>query len=168
MTHDEGKVALVLPLGTLFKKNTRKKMRELGYIEGIIALPDNMFQTTTIPTCIWIFNKNKKAEDKGKIFFVNAANEAWKDGKFNTIDYDKLREFYTSRTIEEGYAGYVDDEILESNADNYTHDKYIFKEVERVEVDIAALNGKSKQLSSQIQEKEDSMDLIFEMIEKIN
>lgn len=168
MTHDKGKVALVLPLGTLFKKNTRKKLRELGYIEGIIALPDNMFQTTNISTCIWIFNKNKREEDKGKIFFVNTANESRKDGKFNTIDYDKLRNIYTTRTIEKGYSGYVDDEILQANADNYTLDKYIFKDVDKIEFDVVKLDIRAKKLSDKIVNQESAMNLVFEMIKKIN
>tara|TARA_Y100001960_G_C14781985_1_gene887544 strand:- start:8527 stop:10158 length:1632 start_codon:yes stop_codon:yes gene_type:complete len=167
MTNDNGKVALVLPTPTLTKKNTRKKFREMDCIEGIIVLPSNMFQTTSIPTCIWIFNKNKKTEDKGKIFFVNAASEAWKEGKHNTIDYDKLRNIYTSRLTEKGYSGYVDSSILKDNNEDYNISKYIFKEEERVEIDIAALNGKSKELSSQIQEQENAMNLIFQMIEEI-
>lgn len=168
MVHDNGKVALVLPLGTLFKKNTRKKMREFGYIEGIISLPNNMFQTTNISTCIWIFNKNKKEQDKGKIFFVNAASQALKDGKFNTIDYSKLTNIYTNRIVEKGYSDYVNDEILEANSDNYTLDKYIFKDFNRLEVDVAELDHKSKELSMKISEQESAMNLIFAMIKKIN
>ena len=54
MTHDKGKGALVLPLGTLFKSNTRQKMIEDDIVEGVITLPGEMFQTTGIPICIWV------------------------------------------------------------------------------------------------------------------
>lgn len=168
MVHEQGKVGLVLPLGTLFKKNNRQKMRELGWIEGIIVLPSNMFQTTGIPTCIWIFNKERNQEDKEKgIFFVNAANQAWKEDKFNTIDYDKLIENYTNRIEEKGYSGYVGDDVLESNGDNYTIDKYIYTDEEKDIVDITGLNLKSKELSQKIQDQESDLNIIFDMIEKI-
>lgn len=167
MVHDKGKVALVLPLGTLFKKNTRKKIRELGYIEGIITLPNNMFQTTGIATCIWIFNKNKKEQDKGKIFFINAASQAFREGKFNTIDYEKLENIYKSRTIENGYSGYVDDVVLEKNSENYTIDKYIFTKKEDTNIDISLLNYKSKEITDNILKQEEDLDVIFKLIEQI-
>lgn len=168
MVHEQGKVGLVLPLGTLFKKNNRKVMRELGWIEGIIVLPSHMFQTTSIPTCIWIFNKERSQEDKEKgIFFVNAANQAWKKDKYNTVDYNKLIEHYTNRIEEKGYSGYVSDEVLESNGDNYTIDKYIYTDEEKEVVDIVGLNLKSKDLSQKIQVQESDLNIIFDMIERI-
>lgn len=164
MTHDNGKVALVLPLGTLFKKNTRKKIKELGYIEGIINLPGNMFHTTGIPTCIWIFNKNKKEEDKGKVFFVNAANESWNDGDFNTIDYEKLTTVYNNREEIVGYSRYVSDDVLKENGENYTVEKYIFNEDVKAVFDIEELNERSKSISAEIKNTENYLNDIFKMI----
>lgn len=167
MIHNKGKVALVLPLGTLFKKNTRKKLRESGYIEGIIVLPDKMFQTTGIQTCIWFFNKNKKECDKNKIFFINASSESWKDGKFNTINYDKTIENYTNRIVEHGYSGYVDDCILEDNNENYSIDRYIFKNPEKIDIDISLINYQSEELLNQIIEQESAINIILKMIDDI-
>lgn len=39
-------------------------------IEGIVALPTNLFYSTTIPACIWFISKKKKR--KGKTIFIDA------------------------------------------------------------------------------------------------
>lgn len=167
MVKDDGKVALVLPLGTLFKKNSRKAMIEQDIVEGIITLPGNMFQTTGIPTCIWIFNKNKAKEDKGKIFMVNNSEDFTKAGKFNTIDYDKLISSYTSRKEEEGFAKYIEIKDIKANEFNLSMQRYVFREEVKVDVDISALNMKSIALSKSIQEQENSLNSIFDMVSNI-
>lgn len=164
MADENGKVALVLPLGTLFKKNSRKVMLEQDIVEGIITLPDHMFQTTPIPTCIWIFNKNKSSEDRGKVFMVNNSLDFKKEGKYNTIDYDKLIDTYTNRKTEEGYSKYVELKDIQANDFNLSAQRYIFREEEKEYVDIISLNAQSIELTKSIQEKEKSLNTIFDMI----
>lgn len=54
----------ILPNGVLTTSQAdeaaiRKNLLEANLIEAVIALPDNMFVSTSIPTCVLIFNKNK-------------------------------------------------------------------------------------------------------------
>lgn len=167
MAKDDGKVGLVLPLGTLFKKNTRQLMLEQDIVEGIITLPGNMFQTTGIPTCIWIFNKNKSKEDKGKVFMVNNSLDFTKEGKFNTIDYEKLIDTYTNRKEEEGFAQYIEIKDIAANDFNLSIQRYVFREEEKEHIDVGTLNKKSIELSKSIQEQENNLNSIFDMIENI-
>ena len=54
----------ILPNGVLTTNQVdeagiRKRLVKGNYIEAVISLPDNMFVSTSIPTCIIIFNKKK-------------------------------------------------------------------------------------------------------------
>lgn len=167
MIREDGKVGLVLPLGTLFKKNSRKIMIEQDIVEGIIVLPDTMFQTTGIPTCIWIFNKNKEEKDKGNIFMVNASEDFTKEGKYKTINYNRVVDNYTNRKEEDGFSRYIDFDEIKSNEFNLSAQRYVFKVEEKDVVDIEKLNQESIRLSRSVQEQENSLNAIFDMIDSI-
>lgn len=60
----EGKVAMILPCVVLStdnkqEKEIRKYLVEQNLIEAVITCPDKMFEATSIPTCIIVFNKRK-------------------------------------------------------------------------------------------------------------
>ncbi len=54
------------------ESNIRKWIIENDYLEGIIALPTDMFYNTGIATYIWVLTNKKEAKRKGKIQLVNA------------------------------------------------------------------------------------------------
>lgn len=59
------KAAFLLPNGilsadTLSEVEIRKRLIENNLIEAIISLPDKMFESTSIATCVLVLNKNKK------------------------------------------------------------------------------------------------------------
>lgn len=64
-----GKAAIILPHGVLFRGNAeadiRKKNINRGYIKGIIGLPANLFYGTGIPDCILVLEKEDTAERTG-------------------------------------------------------------------------------------------------------
>lgn len=77
MDPSNGKVGLVLANGSLSSTQSgegdiRKKIIEDDLIEGIVALPSNLFYSVTIPACLWFISKNKK--QKGKTVFIDARN----------------------------------------------------------------------------------------------
>lgn len=70
-----GKIGLVLANGSLSSSTSgegkiRQAIVEDDLVEGIIALPTQLFYTTGIPVCLWFLNKNKK--QKGKTLFIDA------------------------------------------------------------------------------------------------
>ena len=70
-----GKIGLVLANGSLSTQASgegeiRKKIIEDDLIEGIIAMPTQLFYSVTIPVCIWFITKEKK--QKGKTLFIDA------------------------------------------------------------------------------------------------
>jgi len=72
-----GKIGLVLANGALSSKTSgegeiRRKIIEDDLIEGIVALPTNLFYSVTIPVTLWFISKSKK--QKGKTVFIDARN----------------------------------------------------------------------------------------------
>lgn len=72
-----GKIGLVLANGALSTQSSgegeiRKRIIEDDLIEGIVAMPTQLFYSVTIPVTLWFISKNKK--QKGKTLFVDARN----------------------------------------------------------------------------------------------
>ncbi len=86
-----GKAGVVLANGSLSSNTSgegdiRRKMIEDDIVEGIIAMPSQLFYTTQIPVSIWFISKNKK--QKGKTLFIDARN-------LGTMVTRKLRQLTT-------------------------------------------------------------------------
>jgi type I restriction enzyme M protein len=72
-----GKIGMVLANGSLSSQTggegtIRENIINADLIEGIVALPSQLFYTTGIPVSLWFLNRNKK--QKGKVLFVDARN----------------------------------------------------------------------------------------------
>lgn len=52
----------------------RRYLFENDLVEGIVAVPDQLFYNTGISTYIWILTNNKNSYQKGKVQLVNAIN----------------------------------------------------------------------------------------------
>jgi type I restriction enzyme M protein len=82
-----GTMATVLANGSLSTKTSgegeiRKNLIEADLVECIVAMPQNLFYSTTIPVCLWFLTKDKTArpakterqqrDRKGEILFIDA------------------------------------------------------------------------------------------------
>lgn len=80
----EGMAGVVMPHGVLFRGSSEKAIRqgmlEDDLLEAVIGLPAGLFYGTGIPACLLIINKNKPAERKGKVLFINSELE-YQEGK---------------------------------------------------------------------------------------
>jgi type I restriction system adenine methylase HsdM len=78
-TNDDGMIGVVVPHGVLFRGSSEKVIRqgiiEDDLLEAVIGLPSGLFYGTGIPTCLLILNKNKSAERKGKVIFIDASHD---------------------------------------------------------------------------------------------
>ena len=84
----KGKIGMVLANGSLSSQTggegtIRENIIKADLIEGIVALPSQLFYTTGIPVALWFLNREKKQKDK--ILFVDARN-------MGTMVTRKLRE----------------------------------------------------------------------------
>ena len=86
-----GKIGMVLANGSLSSQSggegdIRRRIIEDDLVEGIIAMPTQLFYTTQIPVSLWFISRNKK--QKGKTLFIDAR-------KMGTMVNRRLREMTT-------------------------------------------------------------------------
>ena len=98
-----GKIGLVLANGALSTQTggegeIRRKIIEADLIEGIIAMPTQLFYSVTIPVTLWFITKNKK--QKGKTLFIDARRMGHmidrKHRDFSDDDIMKLSETFSA------------------------------------------------------------------------
>lgn len=73
----DDKAAILLPNGVMSTNDKqeamiRRQLVEDNVIEAVIQLPDGMFESTSIPTCIFVLNKHKQTR---KIVIVDMRSE---------------------------------------------------------------------------------------------
>ncbi len=83
-----GKIGMVLANGSLSSQTSgegeiRQAIVEDDLVEGIVAMPPQLFYTTQIPVSLWFISRNKK--QKGKTLFIDAR-------KMGTMISRRLRE----------------------------------------------------------------------------
>ena len=84
-----GKMVTVIPHGVLFRGGGEGKIRE-GFIkddliEAVVGLASNIFYGASIPAALLVINKDKPAERKGKILFIDASRDFVKNGNKNRL-----------------------------------------------------------------------------------
>jgi type I restriction enzyme M protein len=90
--NQQGVMGVVVPHGVLFRGGQegeiRKGILEDDLVEAVIGLPSGLFYGTGIPASLIIINKNKGAERKGKVLFINAELD-YQEGKNQNILRDQ-------------------------------------------------------------------------------
>lgn len=83
-----GKAAVILPHGVLFRGNAEAEIRQnlirKGIVKGIIGLPANLFYGTGIPACLILLDK-ENAESRKGVFMMDAGKGFVKDGNKNRL-----------------------------------------------------------------------------------
>lgn len=76
-----GRIGIILNGSPLFtggagsgESEIRRYILEADLLEGIIALPTDMFYNTGIATYVWVLSNNKAPERKGKVQLVDGSN----------------------------------------------------------------------------------------------
>jgi type I restriction enzyme M protein len=148
-----GKMGVVLPHGALFRGGAEGKIRqgilEEDLVEAVIGLPSNLFYGAGIPACLFIVNKKKPKEHKGKVFFLYGAND-YLEGK----NQNKLRE-QDVRKIVDAYRGYktidkycrpISLDEIRSNEYNLNIARYIDVTEEEEVIDVQSVIDELKEL----------------------
>lgn len=98
-----GKIGLVLANGALSTQSggeglIRKKIIEEDLVEGIVALPTQLFYSVTIPVTLWFLAKKKKR--KGKTLFIDARKMGFmrdrKHRDFSDDDTKKIADTFAA------------------------------------------------------------------------
>ena len=91
--NEDGIGIIVTTHGALFRGGAEGKIREniiaSDLIEAIISLPSGLYNSTAIPVCLIVFNKNKCESRKNKILFIQASELFTEKGRMKRIISDE-------------------------------------------------------------------------------
>jgi type I restriction enzyme M protein len=139
-----GKAAVILPHGVLFRGNAeaeiRKNLIRKGYIKGIIGLPANLFYGTGIPACLIVVDK-ENAHNRKAIFMVDAGKGFAKDGPKNRLrdqDIHKIVDVFNKQLELPKYSRIVPITEIEEKEYNLNIPRYIDSQEEEDIQDIEA------------------------------
>jgi type I restriction enzyme M protein len=141
-----GKGAIILPHGVLFRGGAEAEIRESivkrGYIKGIIGLPPNLFYGTGIPACIIVLDKENAGTRKG-IFIVDASKGYFKDGNKNRLrerDIHQIVDVFNRQIEIPRYSRMVSLSEISDEKNNYNLNvpRYIDSQEDEVSEDIEA------------------------------
>lgn len=122
---DDGKGAVLLPIGALFRGGAEERVRRSiiseDLIETIVKIPGSVLSYTNIVACWVIFNKNKEKNRKGKIQFIDLSSYIESiDRRNKTISRDGVHKAVQSyKNFEENEISFIVDskKIEEQNYD---------------------------------------------------
>ena len=128
---DDGRMAVVMPHGVLFRGSEEKSMRqwlvERGYLEAVIGLPSGLFYGTGIPASLLVINK-KGAGSRNEVLFINADRE-YKEGKnqnkLRPEDIAKVSYIYKHKENLAGYARNISKDDLDKEDYNFNIRRYV-------------------------------------------
>lgn len=172
----KGRLGMVLANGSLSSQTSgegaiRKNIVDDDLVEGIIAMPGQLFYSTQIPVSLWIINKEKK--QPGKTLFIDAR-------EMGTMVTRKLREF-TDEDIakvagafdafregtfepEKGFSAEATIEDIAKQDYILTPGRYVG--IADVEEDDEPFDDKMKRLTGELSELFEESDRLQEQIKK--
>lgn len=158
---DDGMLAVVVPLGVLFRGGAEGRIREAmlaaDVIEAVVGLAPNLFYGAGIPAAILVCRKAKPVERRGKVLIVNG------DATFQP---GKAQNFLTDdhvRTLAEAVHGFADIEKLArvvpvneiaTNGNNLNISRYVQTGADAETVDVAEEVAKLQDLIANRNEAE--------------
>ena len=134
VTNAQGMVGVVMPHGILFRGGAEGKIRrgivEADLFEAVIGLAPNLFFGASIPVAVCVLNRDKPPGRRGKVLFVDAAQEGYfRTGKAqNYIDpehIEKIVEAYRAFEDVDQLAHVADLEEIQGNDFNLNISRYV-------------------------------------------
>jgi type I restriction enzyme M protein len=158
----EGRVAVVVPHGVLFRGAAEGRIRqaliEENLLDAVIGLPGNLFQTTSIPVAILVFDRSRekggKNEARKEVLFVDASRDYVPGKNQNALSaahIEKIIQTYRERKAVEKYAHVAAVKEIKENDFNLNIPRYVDTFEEETEIDIDAvqieIDGLEKELA---------------------
>jgi len=104
--NETGRMTVVLPHGALFRKGAEGKIRkallEQDLLEAVIGLGPNIFYGTQLAACVMVFRRNKDAEKKGRVLFIDGSDQIRVGRAQNFLETEHVRQIF------DWFNGYAD------------------------------------------------------------
>lgn len=164
----EGRVAVVVPHGVLFRGGAegriRQKLVEENLLDAVVGLPPNLFPTTSIPVAILVFDRAREHggahEGRNEVMFIDASREFQQGKNQNALldeHVEKIIATYRTRTDVDKCARAVPVEEIAENGFNLNIPRYVDTFEEEEEIDIAAVQKEIDQLEAELAEVRSQM-----------
>jgi len=118
----DGRMAIIVPPMLLDREHRAGVIRtgiiKDDLVEAVISLPNKMFDFTSIILTILVINRNKPAERKNKILFINAIHDFHFDKRRNVLKPEHIQKIvqdFKSFSDQEGYCRVCTLEEVEEN-----------------------------------------------------
>lgn len=156
MDEDDGRVAVLLPHGVLFRGGAEETIRkyiikDLNRLDAVIGLPANLFHGTGIPVCVLVL-KSKRNGNAGNILFIDASKE-FKAGKNQNVleqkHIDNIVETYEKRVDVDKFAHVAEMSEIVENGYNLNIPRYVDTFEEEEPVDLEAVRAEIKRLDDE-------------------
>jgi len=159
----EGRVAVVVPHGVLFRGGAegriRQKLIEENMLDAVIGLPANLFPTTSIPVAILLFDRSREKggarEAVRDVLFVDASRDFAPGKNQNSLtdaNFEKIIATVEARQSVDKYAYVASFDELTENDFNLNIPRYVDTFEEEEEIDIAAVQQDIERLESELVE----------------
>ena len=172
------KVGVILDQGALFRggkeENIRRGIVKSDLLEAVILLPEKLFYNTQAAGIILVFNKEKPAERKGKVIFINASElyikhpEIRKLNQLSEENINKIVNMYNEFKDVENSARIVSFDEIEKNDYNLNVSLYVQKENESEEIDIFREFEELKSLEEERQSIMEKLESYLEEVKRLN
>ena len=159
----EGRVAVVVPHGVLFRGGAegriRQAMIEENLLDAVVGLPANLFPTTGIPVAILLFDKARQQgaalQNRKDVVFVDASREFVSGKNQNTLSEEviaKIVDTVRHRKVVDKYSAVVPLTEIQENEFNLNIPRYVDTFEEEEEIDIDAVQAEIEQLEKELAE----------------
>ena len=167
---ENGTMAVVLPLGVLFRGSSEATIRkhlvaEKNYLDAVIGMPPNLFFGTPIPTCVLVFKKCR--EEDQDILFIDGSKGFEKvrsKNKLRNEDIEKIVYTYANREEIEKYSHKASLEEIEENDYNLNIPRYVdtfeeeepidleevVNELDKIDLEMRQVDGKIKEYCDEL------------------
>lgn len=135
--NETGRMTVVLPHGALFRKGAEGKIREAllkqDMLEAVIGLGSNIFYGTQLAACVMVFKKQKEANRKGKVVFIDASDQVKVGRAQNFLEpehVDQIFKWYSNFEDVDNFVKVASKKDLEENEYNLNIPLYVEKIIE--------------------------------------
>ncbi|MCF7820285.1 MAG: type I restriction-modification system subunit M [Candidatus Pacebacteria bacterium] len=164
----QGRVAVIVPHGVLFRGGAEGKIRqamiEENIVDAVIGLSSGLFQTTGIPVAILILDRSREKggvnENKKDVLFIEASKEFVPGKAQNSLSEENIEKIYSTyinrKTIDK-FSKSVDLNEIKENDYNLNITRYVDTFEEEEEIDISANLKELEKLNPELEKLEKEM-----------
>jgi type I restriction enzyme M protein len=145
LKEDTGRCAILFPHGVLFRNeesSMREKLVRSDMLECVIGLGPNLFYNSPMEACIIICRKNKPANRRGQVLFINAVDEVERKNAQSYLEdkhIEKIASAYKKYETDNDFARVVSIRDIEDNNFSLSIPLYVKKTMPGAETDERSL-----------------------------